>query len=194
MTPAPVVAGMDASRGALAAYTRGEVKSAIEQFTEAVEANPEDASALNNLGQVLVRAGRPGEAVAYFDRAISISGSIWAYHFNRARALGELKEWSRAVAGYREAVRLFPEDYATQFNLAKALQANGDTQEALGAFERAIALAPGQPDFHLSHGLALEAANRAGDAAAAYQRYLELEPASPQTEKVRARIAQLEAK
>jgi tetratricopeptide (TPR) repeat protein len=192
VTPEAGVAAIDASRVALAAYSRGDMAGSLEQFTEAVDANPGDASALNNLAQVLVRTGRAGEAIPYFDRAIAIAGGTWAYHFNRARAHGELKSWPQAVAGYREAARLFPEDYATQFNLGKALQANGDLPDAVEAFERTIALAPGQADFHLSHGLALEGAQRPRDAAAAYRRFLDLMPSSPEAEKIKGRISQLE--
>ena len=188
----PGVVSMDASRSGLAAYNRGDVAGSIEQFTTAVEANPGNADALNNLGQALVRAGRTREAIPYFDRAVAAAETVWAYHFNRARAYAELKEWARAVAGYRDAARLFPEDYVTAFNLARALQSNGDLPGAIGQFERAIALAPGQADFHLSHGFALETAARPRDAAAAYRRYLELEESGPQAEKIKARIAQLE--
>jgi tetratricopeptide (TPR) repeat protein len=192
LVPDAAIAAIDASRAGIAAYNSGDIAGSVQEFTTAVEANPENAAALNNLGQVLVRSGRPAEAIPYFDRAIGVSGATWSYHFNRARAYGEMNAWPQAIAGYREAARLFPEDYATQFNLAKALQANGDLPDAIDAFERAVALAPGQADFHLSHGFALEAAQRPRDAAAAYRRFLELEPSSPEAEKIKARISQLE--
>lgn len=187
----PVVAAFDERRSGVSAYNRRDIDGALARFTKAVDANPDDPEALNNLGQMLVRKGRAEEAIAQFDRAIKIAPDRWAYHFNRARAYGELKEWGRAVAGYREASKLFPEDYATQFNLAKALQANGDLTGAITAYERAIELAPGQADFHLSHGLALEAAHRPSDAVDAYKRFLTLEPDSPEAKRIEARIVAL---
>jgi Flp pilus assembly protein TadD len=184
------------SRDAIApgkfAYASGDMQGALENFERAVELTPDDADALNNLAQVLVRTGRAREALPYYDRAIELAPAIWAYRFNRARAFGELQQWKGAVAAYREALGLFPDDYATQFNLAKAQQKNGDLQEAIQSFERAIQLAPGQADFHLSHGLALEAAERPRDAAAAYRRYLELAETAPEADNVKERIAQLE--
>jgi tetratricopeptide (TPR) repeat protein len=190
--PDPVFASREVSRGAIAAYGRGDIVGSLEQFQAAVDADPQNADALNNLGQMLVRSGRPREAMPYFDRAVQIAGGVWAYHFNRARAHGQLAQWSPAVAGYREAARLFPDDYITQFNLAKALQANGELDQAVSGFARAIELAPGQTDFHLSHAQALEAAGRPADAATAYRRYLELENTAPEADKIRARIARLE--
>jgi tetratricopeptide (TPR) repeat protein len=190
---ATAVTSMDVARQGLAAYNRGDVTGSVEQFTAAVQADPQNADAQNNLGQVLVRTGRTRDAIPHFDQAIALSDGTWAYHFNRARAYADLKEWSRAVAGYRDAARLFPEDYITAFNLAKALQAGGDLPAAIAEYERAIVLAPAQADFHLSHAFALETASKPREAAAAYRRFLELEESSPQAEKIKARIAQLES-
>jgi tetratricopeptide (TPR) repeat protein len=186
--PSAIVTSMDLSRGGLAAYARGDVSGSIEQFTAAVDADPSNAQALNNLGQALVRAGRAREAIPHFDRAVAAEGSVWTYHFNRARAYGELREWGSAIAGYREASRLFPEDYATAFNLARALQANGDLNGAIEEFGRAINLAPGEAEFPLALASTLEAARRPADAVRAYERFLELQDSGPTAEKVRERI------
>jgi tetratricopeptide (TPR) repeat protein len=192
LAPDPVVTAFDDRRAGAVAYGSGNIDSARQRYQDAVEANPNDPDALNDLGQLLVRSNRAPEAIRYFDRAIQLSATTWAYRFNRARAYAEMQEWPRAVADYREAARLFPDDYATEFNLARALQADGDLSGAIAGFERAITLAPGQADFHLSHGLALEAARRTKDAIAAYRRYLELDPAGAEADKVKAHITQLE--
>jgi tetratricopeptide (TPR) repeat protein len=182
---------LDASRSGVAAYNAGDIGAATTQFSAAVEADPNNASALNNFGQMLVRNGRSREAIPYFDRAIAIADGVWSYHFNRARAYAELKEWRRAIDGYTTAAKLFPDDYVTQFNLAKARQADGDLVGAINAYRRAAELAPDQAEFQLWYGLALERGGRGTEAAAAYRRFLELEPNGPQAEKVKARLAQV---
>lgn len=189
---APVFESIDVTRQGVSAYNRGDIAGSLQQFQAAVDAAPTNPDALNNLGQVLVRSGRAREAIPHFDRAIALSGGVWAYHFNRARAFAQLEQWPAAIAGYREAAKLFPDDYVTQFNLARALQADGNLEEAITTYDRAVALAPGEPDFHLSHAHALELANRPADAVAAYGRYLDLQGDAPLAEKIRARIAQLE--
>jgi tetratricopeptide (TPR) repeat protein len=194
MRPSSVATSMDLSRGGLAAYARGDVAGSVAQFTAAVEADPSNAQALNNLGQALVRSGRAREAIPYFDRAVTAASTEWTYHFNRAKAYGELQEWGRAVAGYRDAARLFPDDYATAFNLARALQASGDMSAAIDEYQRAINLAPGEADFPLALASALEIARRPGDAVKAYQRYLELQDSGATAEKVRRRIQELESR
>jgi tetratricopeptide (TPR) repeat protein len=191
--PSMAVNSMDLSRGGIAAYTKGDVAGSIAQFTEAVEADANNAQALNNLGQALVRAGRAREAIPHFDRAIALSSDTWTYHFNRAKAHGDLQEWPRAIASYRQAADLFPQDYATAFNLARALQANGDLGGAIEEFQRAINLAPSEPDFPLALAYALETAGRPPDAVSAYKRFLELQDSGPVAERVKQRIQELES-
>jgi tetratricopeptide (TPR) repeat protein len=190
--PDPASAAVSDLMAGQQAYVSGNIDASVQQLQAAVDANPNDPRALNDLGQVLVRTGRAREAASYLDKAVSLKPDSWAYQFNRARAYAQLEEWGQAVEGYRAAARLFPDDYATQYNLAKALQASGNISAALAAYEKAIELAPGQSDFQLSYGLALETAKRPQDAAAAYRRYLELEPDSPQAEKVRAHLTALQ--
>ena len=186
-----VFAGADAARAGIAAYKGGDVAAAVTQFTAAVEHDPNNAEALNNLGQALARSGRAREAIPYFDRAINIENGVWSYHFNRAKAYGDLKDWGQATTGYTEAARLFPDDYVTQFNLAKALQAKGDVPAALQAYAKAAELAPGQADFHLWYGQALDQSGKRQEAAAEYRTFLELDPSASQAEKVKARLSEL---
>jgi tetratricopeptide (TPR) repeat protein len=191
-TLAPEVVAADRRRVGVAAYATGDVAGSLEAFSRAVEADPDDAVARNNLGQLLVRSGRVSESIVHFNRAIALAGDNWAYHFNRARAYGQMQQWAQAIAGYRNAARLFPEDYATQYNLGKALQANGDLEGAITSFKQAVVLAPGQPDFHLALANAQETAERPRDAAGSYRAFLELEPTAADADRIKARIAQLE--
>jgi tetratricopeptide (TPR) repeat protein len=185
------VTSADFSRTGLAAYNSGDLASAEAKLKGAVEVDGQNAEALNNLGQVLVRAGKASEAIAYFDRAIAIADSVWTYRFNRARAFAEMKDWAQAIAGYNDAVRLFPDDYATHFNLAKAREASGDLPGAVESYGKAAELAPGQGEFQLWYGRALDRSGRQQDAVAAYKKFLELEPDGPQAEKVKARLLTL---
>lgn len=189
--PPEDVTSADHARSGIAAYNGGDIATAEAKLRAAVEADGENAETLNNLGQVLVRAGKAREAIAFFDRAIAVSSGEWAYRFNRARAFAELKDWQQAIAGYTDAARIFPNDYVTQFNLAKAREATGDMSGAVEAYGKAAELAPGQADFQLWYGRALDKSGRQQDAVAAYHRFLELEPDTPQAEKVKARLAQM---
>ena len=55
---------------------------AIEYFERSIEARPRDAVFHNNLGSMLVQAGRTEEAAAYFRKALEIDPSLNAAHVN----------------------------------------------------------------------------------------------------------------
>lgn len=181
-----------AGEGSLA-YAAGDYNASLAHYLAAVEKNPQDAESLSNLGQVLVRLNRTAESIPYFERAIAILPGRWAYQFNLARALGLLGRTDEAIAGYRRAQQLFPDDYATAFNLAMALHHKGDEAAAVEQYRKAIALQPDDPSFRKALGISYEQLHNGREAAAAYQEYLRLSPSAADADKVRARIAQLQA-
>jgi tetratricopeptide (TPR) repeat protein len=182
---------MDPSGVAANAYATGNYQSALEQYKAAIEKNPDDAEALSNMGQVLVRMGKPLEALPHFERAITLLPNRWAYRFNYARALGQANRWDDAIASYRQAQALFPEDYATTFNLALALHKKGDDAGAVEEYQKAIALAPQDASFRLALAISYEKLQRNAEAAAAYEEYLRLAPQAGDAARVRDRIAVL---
>lgn len=182
---------LDPKHGGTLAYSRGDYGSATERYRQAIEANPNDADALNNLGQVLARTGKAAEALPYFERAITLYPNVWTYRFNLAHAYGQTGDWARAVTEYRSAGELFPDDYATQFNLAMALHKQGREAEAVPAYLKAIMLAPGEASFHLSLGSSYEKLNRPHHAVDSYRRYVELAPEAPDAQQVKERIGAL---
>ena len=174
---------LDAGRAGNLAYSRGNYEEALDRYEEATAKHPDDAESHSNLG----------EALPHFEHAIRLNPDRWAYHFNRAYALGELDRWGQAVAEYREVRRLFPNDYATQYNLARALHKHGNEKAAVQEYQTAIRLAPGEPSFHLSLAISYEQLQQLDEAAETYERYLELAPDAGNAEQVRTRIAQLRA-
>ena len=182
---------MDDRSSGTAAYAAGDFENALAKYQDAVARHPEDAETHSNLGQVLVRLGRPAEALPHFDRAIELIQGRWAYHFNRARALRLLGRLDESIAAYRTVDQLLPDDYATLFNLAQTLHAKGDEPAAVREYLRAIALNPNDGSFRLALGISLEKMQKRPEAAAAYGEYLRLSPQAPDAEKVRTRISQL---
>jgi tetratricopeptide (TPR) repeat protein len=187
----PATPFLEPSGAGATAYATGDYQSALEQYKAAVAKNPEDAESHSNLGQILVRLGKPAEAIPHFEKAIALIPDRWAYRFNLARALSVLGKWDEAIASYRQAQQLFPNDYATTFNLALTLHKKGDDQAAVEEYKKAIALSPSDASFHFALALSYERLQRRTDAVAAYEEYLRLAPAAGDADKIRARIAEL---
>jgi tetratricopeptide (TPR) repeat protein len=182
---------MDPSGRAFESYHSADYEAALKHLQQAIEKNPRDAESLSNLGQILVRLGRPAEALPYFDRAIALNADRWAYVFNRARAAALLERWAESIDGYRRAQKHFPDDYVTTYNLALTLHKAGNEEAAVAEYRKAIALAPEDGGFRRALGISLEKLNRPADAAEAYTEYLKLSPDAPDADKVRERIALL---
>ena len=182
---------LEPSGAGASAYATGDYQSALEQYKAAIAKNPDDAESHSNLGQILVRLGKPAEAIPHFEKAISLIPDRWAYHFNLARALSVLGKWDESITAYRQAQQRFPNDYATTFNLALTLHKKGDDQGAVEEYKKAIAMSPSDASFHFALALSYERLQRTNDAVAAYEKYLRLAPAAGDADKVRARIAQL---
>jgi Flp pilus assembly protein TadD len=168
-----------------------ELAAARARDEAALERNPNDAEALNNLGLSLERSGQIDDAIARFSRAAQIGTRNWAYHFNLAHALAQRQNWDRAISEYRIAASLYPTDAATHCNLATALQKKGDDAAAIPVFERAVQLAPSEPACHLAFAASLEKEGRDADARREYQQYLELAPAAPDAETVKSHLQSL---
>lgn len=184
---------LDAAGAGTVAYGAGDYGTALARFEEAVQRNPQDAEALSNLGQILVRLNRTAESLPYFERATALNPDRWTYRFNYARALGLLQRWDEAIASYKQAQELFPQDYVTTFNLGLALHQKGDEVAAVEEYRKAIALEPGDASFRMALAISYERMGKKADAAVEYAEYLRLSPEAADADKVRARIAQLAA-
>jgi Flp pilus assembly protein TadD len=185
------VTSLDAQRAGNAAYAQGDFQGALGSYELALKKNPNDPTALNNLGQALVRVGRAKEALPHFERATSLSPSEWAPRFNLAHAYGELGDWPHAIPEYEHAAQLFPDDYVTHYNLGLALHKASREEPAVAEFRRAIALAPGEPSFRLSLAMSYERLQKPAEAAAAYEEYLEIAPNAAEASRVKTRIEAL---
>src|ERR1035437_6506033 len=73
------------------------------------------AETLNNRGNILKELKRYEEALASYDRALTVQSDYAEAFFNRGRTLKELKRFEEALASYDRALMLRP-DYAEAFS------------------------------------------------------------------------------
>jgi Flp pilus assembly protein TadD len=189
--PVPVTAA-DFARAGADSFRKADFGSALARFEAAVAARPDDADAVNNLGQTLVRLNRAPEAIPKFEWAVRLAPGKWAYRFNLARARGLSGDWNAAVEDYRVADRLFPDDHATLFNLALALRKAGRTAEALPVLERVTALVPEDPSFVLTTARTYDELDRREEAVASYRKFLNQSATGAEADAARGRLAALE--
>lgn len=113
-------------------HATGELQSALDYYTWAVESNPNHGLAFGGRGAVFLRLGDSERSLADFDYSIELEPEYAITYFNRGLLLFDFGEYDSALADFARAVELDPTDY-TNF------QWRGQTYAALGEAENAIA-------------------------------------------------------
>jgi tetratricopeptide (TPR) repeat protein len=116
---------------ALVEQMRGHRDAAIEAFAETAKISPRDPLAHTALGDALLAAGRLGEAVDSYTRAIEIGGDATAgARLNRGVALERSRGCEAALPDYLATVEFPATRAVARRNAAACLRATGREEEA----------------------------------------------------------------
>jgi tetratricopeptide (TPR) repeat protein len=167
----------------LAVALSSQGKDPRHALSRAVQCNPEDATAHNNLGNALARAGQFDQAIASYRRALTLRPQFVEAHNNLAQAhdgLGDallaMGRVAEAVASFRRAVEIDPEFFEALGNLGNALRSAGQIDKALASYDRALQIMPRFAEAHCNRAIALRLQGQGAEALAACRRALEIRP------------------
>jgi Flp pilus assembly protein TadD len=122
-------------------------REVLRTFARAARDEPADADYDYIIGEALLRAGRPGEAVDRCRDAIRLDHRNPDYHLALGRALWRLARFEEAEAPLREAVRLRSDATALNAHGATLLRLNRLT-EAERVLQQAVRADPGLTDAY----------------------------------------------
>lgn len=184
--PEDDVFGMAAGMGqAQVLETLGELDEAIAILVRLVAQHPDSIVAEQVLGDFMRRANRHDDAVAAYDRAMSMMTERgmepdWRAHFSRAVSHERLGNWPQAEADFRAALAIQPDQPTVLNYLGYSLvERQENLDEALEMIERAVA---GEPDSGYivdSLAWALYRLGRYDEALPHMERAVELMPTDP---------------
>ena len=160
-------------------------------YEERLSNRPNDPDLQVKLGLLLVKMGKPADAMKPLEKAISMAPRNAAYRAHMGDAASAAGQLDRAIDQYREAMRLLPGDYGASYSLAMALQKKGDDATALPEFQRARKFGPKEPGASLGLAVSLEKLGRVDEGLQEYQRFLDMNPNPADAERVRAHVALL---
>ena len=116
------------------AMRTGNFGPAVAYYRKYVDVKPRDFEAQNDLGWMLLEAGRPQEALDCFEAALELEEH--AVHFsNRGRALLALERFEEAMEAFEEADELDPEDPEPAYHMTVCLRAQDKIDECMEALE-----------------------------------------------------------
>lgn len=110
----------------------------------ALDAQPDNAIFLVNLGAMLTSLGKPSAAVRHLQHALAVQPNLPSAHNNLANALRSLGQIDAAGRHYEAALAVQPDLPETQNNLANIRKEQGNVAGALRHYRQALAL---RPDF-----------------------------------------------
>jgi tetratricopeptide (TPR) repeat protein len=87
---------------------KGELDSAIADFSEAMKLNPKNLLAYTNRGDGMVAKGDYDAAIADYDAAIAADPNFLRAYSGRGDAYKNKKDFDRAIEDYRKALSLKP--------------------------------------------------------------------------------------
>lgn len=96
---------------------KNDTDNAIEDYSEAIRINPNNAQAWTNRGARLQRRKEFQRAIADHTRAIELDRNHKDAWYNRGNVYQEIGDRERAIADYREALRVNPDDDDARTNL-----------------------------------------------------------------------------
>jgi len=128
---------------------KGDNDKAIAEAERAVALNPGDWSALNTYANSLRAAGRPEEAIPFYQKAIRLTpfGASVLYR-DFGRALRDTRRFEEAVSAYKKGIQLAPNDISAHIGLAATYSMMGREKEARAEAAEVIRI---NPNFSLDY-------------------------------------------
>ena len=140
-TPPDTMAALHSKLGD-ACMVRGDLELATEQYNAALRLVRTLTTCWCNLGNILIRTGKPQEAIAYFLEALKLNPQHGATRTNLVQALTATRQYIIAKALLQELLGEQPDDASFHHQLGKVNYELEDVTAAIECFENAIALNP----------------------------------------------------
>ena len=153
---------------------RGNPQAAVDLIGRAIKVDGRNPAAHNNRGNALRALGRHKEALASFDKALTLRPDYPEALNNRGNALRDLGRAREALVSYDKALALRPDNLESLSNRGNALRDLKRPEDALASFDRALALRPDNPEVLNNRGNALCDLGRHDEALASFDRALAL--------------------
>ena len=137
-------------------YTRSRLSDAGKAFQKALQLNPRDWKAENNLGLVLESEAQPDAAAEAYRNAIAWQKAnehpSEQPYLNLGTLLLEEDRMPEAIPALQTAVAIAPGNGLCHLRLGTAYLRSGNLGEARGELEKSVELSPDDPAAHYQLG------------------------------------------
>jgi tetratricopeptide (TPR) repeat protein len=161
------------------AYTNfefGDVEKSVALYRKALEMNPQNVTALNSLGALLLEQKKVGEAIEFLEKGLAIAPENSLLHYNYGRTLAACGKIPESIAQYRETVRLDPKITDAWRDLGIALSKQKNLPESEQCFQKVIELDPENADVYYNLGFSQMQQDKLDLAAGNFQQAVKINP------------------
>lgn len=149
---------------------------AMAAYSQSLGINPKQPLVLTRYGELLLRSGKPAEALSCCRRALAADAKFQEAQSLERRILAATGRLEAADALVDSQSSDPAERAKSHDELGTFLRSQGRHAEAVAAHRRAVAYQPEHADWHFNLAVALEASGDLQEALTAYQAGLALEP------------------
>ena len=138
----------------------GKLEQAEQAYIQALEADPQNATAHNNIGFLLTRQGRFKEAIQHLEQALVINPESDTAHLNKGNVHLAMGDLSPAYEHYSKSLEINNENPLAWEMYAKFFTAANQPEEASHAWARAVQVKPDDLNYRLELAVSLIASGR----------------------------------
>ncbi|MEH1820406.1 MAG: tetratricopeptide repeat protein [Nostoc sp.] len=135
-------------------YNNKDFRGAIEDYTQAIQINPNYAAAYINRGLARYDLGDNQAAIQDYNQAIQINPNDAAAYINRGSARSNLEDNQAAIQDYNQAIKINPNYANAYYGRGLARYNLGDNQAAIQDYNQAIQINPNYANAYYNRGLA----------------------------------------
>ncbi|BAN23291.1 TPR repeat-containing protein [Caballeronia insecticola] len=172
----------------IAAHRQARHSEAEAHYRRAVDINPTQPEALNNLGVLLDDTGRSDEAEDCYQQAILLRPDYLDALKNLAASLSDSQQWDKAEQTLKKALAVDPANVAIHLHLARVLGCMGRIADAEACLRHALILQPDNVQTCLELGRTLEAACKPAEAETQYRKSISVAPHQAETHVALAKL------
>ncbi len=124
---------------AILQYHRGDIGEAEKLLLKALELDPDDGNAHNNLGIIRADQGKPEEAIRHYLLAVKNKPALIQARVNLSEAYEKAGHYTQAIAAYEALSRMMPDNRANlSYRIAGLYALQGQFRECESALEIAL--------------------------------------------------------
>jgi len=166
----------EAGAAAVQEQRQGNVQAAADIYDLIAARVPHSAEVHNNRGVLQQLLKRYPEALASYEKAVTLKPDYANAHFNRAVILKLLNRFDEALAGYDRAIKLNSGHAEAHNNRGSLLQDMRMYDQAIASYDKAIAAKPDYAMAYNNRGTAMLSKGNMAEAEKMFRKALELKP------------------